>query len=156
MPPNTTARPTTNPIATRTSGGTRLCSKEYFTKNATPRNSASPPIHAKSFAPMNCSQLIAGRGGFGGGTGGGGDVDLAAAVTSLGNGGGTAAGRVSGGCTTRGETGAGATGSGFAATGRPTGAPGSPRIVRNWPSKSASRSFSSSKVSFATLAFLIA
>ena len=53
----------TNPMATRSSGGIRLCSNEYFTKNATPRKSASPPIHAKSFAPMNCSQLIGGLAG---------------------------------------------------------------------------------------------
>ena len=52
--------PTTNPIATRSSGEMRLCSNEYLTKNATPRKSASPPIQAKSFAPMNCSQLIGG------------------------------------------------------------------------------------------------
>src|SRR5262249_53077968 len=36
----------------------RLCSNEYFTKNATPRKSANPPIHANNFAPMNCSQSI--------------------------------------------------------------------------------------------------
>src|SRR4029077_21155029 len=47
-------------MATRNSGEIRLCSNEYFTKNATPRKRARPPIHAKSFAPMNCSQSIAG------------------------------------------------------------------------------------------------
>ena len=47
-------------MATRSSGGTRLLSKEYLTKNATPRNSASPPTHAKPFTPMNCSQLMGG------------------------------------------------------------------------------------------------
>src|SRR5271157_4393993 len=43
-------------------------------KNATPRNSASPPSHANNFTPMNCSQLMAGstlRGGAGAGLGGG-------------------------------------------------------------------------------------
>src|SRR4029077_14431679 len=49
------------PIATRISGLTKLLSKEYFTKNARPRNSANPPIHANSFTPMNCSQLIDGK-----------------------------------------------------------------------------------------------
>ena len=42
-------------------------------KNATPRNSASPPSHANSFTPMNCSQLMAGsilRGGAGDNCGG--------------------------------------------------------------------------------------
>ena len=43
-----------------------MCSNEYFTKNATPRKSARPPIQAKSFAPMNCSQLIAGIACLGG------------------------------------------------------------------------------------------
>ena len=66
--PTTNASPTTKPIATRISGGIRLCSNEYFTKNATPRNSASPPIHANSFAPINCSQLIAGSEGCGAGS----------------------------------------------------------------------------------------
>src|SRR4030095_13386477 len=60
----TSLAPTTNPIATRSSGEMRLCSNEYLTKNATPRKSANPPIHAKSFAPMNCSQLIGGLGGL--------------------------------------------------------------------------------------------
>src|SRR5207247_6121282 len=89
-------------MATRSSGEMRLCSKEYFTKNATPRNRASPPIHAKSFAPMNCSQLIVGSEGCGadrsaegdlGGTGGG--TDVAAANTSSGKGGGMETGRTS-------------------------------------------------------------
>ena len=56
--------PVRNPIATRTSGGTRLCSKEYFTKNATPRKRARPPTQANIFAPMNCSQSMV-RGGCG-------------------------------------------------------------------------------------------
>src|SRR6202050_1004531 len=64
-PPTSKPRPARNPIVTRRTGGTRLLSKEYFTKNTTPRNSASPPIHAKPFTPTNSSQLIfrAGRGG---------------------------------------------------------------------------------------------
>src|SRR5258708_36782293 len=57
-PPTSRPSPVRKPIATRNSGGTRLLSKEYLTKNATPRNSASPPSHAKPFTPMNCSQLI--------------------------------------------------------------------------------------------------
>ncbi len=37
-------------------------------KNATPRNSASPPSHAKSFTPMNCSQSMeSSQPGLGGG-----------------------------------------------------------------------------------------
>ena len=59
---------------TRTTGGIQLFSKESLMKNATPRKSARPPIQAKSFTPMNCSQLTtAGSGGDGetGGTGGG-------------------------------------------------------------------------------------
>ena len=59
-PPTTRPAPTTNPIAIRSSGGIKLCSNEYFTKNAMPRKSASPPIHANNFAPMNCSQSIGG------------------------------------------------------------------------------------------------
>src|ERR1017187_3179720 len=64
-PPTIRLIPRRKPSATRTSGGMRSCSKEYLTKNATPRNSARPPSQAKSFAPMNCSQLIAGRTGAG-------------------------------------------------------------------------------------------
>src|SRR5271169_2638962 len=60
-PPTSRPTPRTYPIATRISGLTKLLSKEYFTKNARPRNSAKPPIHANSFTPMNCSQLIDGR-----------------------------------------------------------------------------------------------
>ncbi|WP_425161327.1 hypothetical protein [Candidatus Binatus sp.] len=46
-------------------------SNEYLTKNATPRNSASPPTHAKPFTPTNCSQSIFGIGaGRGSKTGG--------------------------------------------------------------------------------------
>src|SRR5688572_19515927 len=30
-------------------------------KNAAPRNAAAPPVHARSFAPVNCSQLKRGR-----------------------------------------------------------------------------------------------
>src|SRR5271169_3366773 len=60
-PPTSRPTPRTYPIATRISGLTRLLSKEYFTKNARPRNSANPPIHANNFTPMNCSQLIDGK-----------------------------------------------------------------------------------------------
>ena len=63
-PPTTRPVPTTNPIAIRISGGIKLCSNEYFTKNAMPRKSASPPIHANNFAPMNCSQSIGGLDGM--------------------------------------------------------------------------------------------
>src|ERR1700675_3168839 len=59
-PPTSRPRPTRNPIVTRRTGGTRLLSNEYLTKNTTPRNSASPPTHAKPFTPTNCSQLIFG------------------------------------------------------------------------------------------------
>src|SRR6185312_10975037 len=48
---------------TRSSGGIRLCSNEYFTKKATPRNKANPPTQANIFAPMNCSQSILREGG---------------------------------------------------------------------------------------------
>src|SRR5437773_6990496 len=101
-PPTTKTSPTAKPIATRTSGGMRLCSKEYFTKNATPRKSASPPSHANNLAPMNCSQLIAGSEDSGtcglaedGGGGIGEGADAAAAITSSGKGGGTETGRAS-------------------------------------------------------------
>src|SRR5262245_35150181 len=55
----------------------RFCSKEYLTKNATPRNSANPPTHANSFTPRKLSHLIggsvrtapAGRGNAGGASG---------------------------------------------------------------------------------------
>src|ERR1017187_400129 len=60
-PPTKRPTPITYPIATRISGLTKLLSKEYFTKNARPRNSANPPIHANSFTPMNCSQLMDGK-----------------------------------------------------------------------------------------------
>jgi len=63
MPPPTSAIPARNPIATRSSGGIRLCSNEYFTKKATPRKRANPPIQANIFAPMNCSQSILRDGG---------------------------------------------------------------------------------------------
>src|SRR4029078_4096201 len=53
-----------NPIAIRNSGGIKLCSNEYFTKNAIPRKSANPPIQANNFAPMNCSQSIGGLDGL--------------------------------------------------------------------------------------------
>src|SRR5947208_14561829 len=88
-PPTTRPAPTTNPIAIRSSGGIKLCSNEYFTKNAMPRKSASPPIHANNLAPMNCSQSIGGlvglailgAPGLGSscGVGGGSGVDLVAA-----------------------------------------------------------------------------
>ena len=59
-------------MAMRNSGEMRLLSNEYLTKNATPRKSAKPPIQAKPFTPMNCSQLMAGlalNGGVGAGSG---------------------------------------------------------------------------------------
>jgi hypothetical protein len=59
-------------------------------KNATPRNSASPPSHANSFTPMNCSQLMAGsilRGGAG---------DNCSGVAWAKTGGGTATGGIGG------------------------------------------------------------
>src|SRR5271156_4361776 len=83
-PPTSRPSPARKPIATRNSGGTRLLSNEYLTKNATPRNSASPPIHAKPFTPMNCSQLIFGAGERGGSKTGG-DFGVAAA-TEIGGG----------------------------------------------------------------------
>ena len=55
--------PARNPIATRSSGEIRLCSNEYFTKKATPRKRANPPIQANIFAPMNCSQSMVRAGG---------------------------------------------------------------------------------------------
>src|SRR5229473_2803485 len=72
-PPTSRPRPMRKPIVTRRTGGTRLLSKEYLTKNTTPRNSASPPTHAKPFTPTNCSQLIFGV-GAGRGSKTGGDV----------------------------------------------------------------------------------
>src|SRR5277367_759514 len=59
-PPTSRPRPARKPIVTRRTGGTRLLSNEYLTKNTTPRNSASPPTHAKPFTPTNCSQSIFG------------------------------------------------------------------------------------------------
>src|SRR2546428_12180524 len=53
-------------MATRRCGPIQLFSKEYFTKNATPRNRARPPTQAKSFTPRKFSQFIAGTGGLGG------------------------------------------------------------------------------------------
>src|SRR4029453_15892607 len=103
--------PVANPMENRHSGEMRMWSNEYFTKNATPRKSASPPIHAKSFAPMNCSQLIGGSEGSGavssagGGWGGtGGETGVAAGRTSCGNGGGTEVGRISENSAGGGET----------------------------------------------------
>src|SRR5580693_3757953 len=72
-PPTSRPRPARKPIVTRRTGGTRLLSNEYLTKNTTPRNSASPPIHANPFTPTNCSQSIFGI-GRGGGLETGGDV----------------------------------------------------------------------------------
>ncbi len=74
-PPTSRPRPTRKPIVTRSTGGTRLLSNEYLTKNTTPRNSASPPTHAKPFTPTNCSQLI-----FGVGLGGGFETGVDAVV----------------------------------------------------------------------------
>src|SRR5580704_8592076 len=65
-PPTSRPRPARNPIVTRRTGGTRLLSNEYLTKNTTPRKSASPPIHANPFTPTNCSQSISGIGSDGG------------------------------------------------------------------------------------------
>src|ERR1041384_123785 len=111
-PPINRPAPVTYPMATRISGVMRLFSNEYFTKNATPRNSASPPIHANNFTPMNCSQSIAGnnfsgsasstrgggRTGYGGGFGGGGAVTETGGGTTTGAGfGGSAAGGTTGG-----------------------------------------------------------
>src|SRR5213078_5217769 len=63
-PPTTRTAPTTNPIAIRSSGGIKLYSNEYLTKNAMPRKSASPPIQANNFAPMKRSQSIGGLDGL--------------------------------------------------------------------------------------------
>lgn len=51
-----------------------MLSKEYLTKNTTPRNSASPPTHAKPFTPTNCSQSIFATSGRGGSEKGGDSV----------------------------------------------------------------------------------
>src|SRR5262249_12600256 len=82
----------------RSSGGIKSCSNEYFTKNAMPRKSASPPIQANNFAPIKCSQLIGGLAGlarcgaFGVksscGIGGGSGVALDTAIAGIGGGGG--------------------------------------------------------------------
>src|SRR5260370_41217829 len=70
------AVPLAAPVTIRIDGVIQLFSNAYFTKNTTPRNSARPPIHAKSFTPRIDSQLIASRWGdsgiFGGGGVGGG------------------------------------------------------------------------------------
>src|SRR6266540_2327582 len=47
-------------MARRVCGLIRLCSKEYLTKNTTPRNSANPPNQANNFTPRKVSQLMAG------------------------------------------------------------------------------------------------
>src|SRR3989442_1621729 len=57
MPPSSSPRPVMKPSVTRNSGGIRLCSKEYLTNNATPMNSARPPIQANNFTPMKRSQF---------------------------------------------------------------------------------------------------
>ncbi len=49
---------------TRIAGVMRLFSKEYFTRNTTPRKRTKPPIQAKSFTPKKASQSIGGRGGL--------------------------------------------------------------------------------------------
>ena len=76
-------------MATRTAGGMRFRSKAYLTKNTTPKNRASPPIQAKSLAPMNCSMLKTGAGaatGFGAGPcgGRGGGTGGTAGATAIG------------------------------------------------------------------------
>src|ERR1700730_3861373 len=69
--------PVIAPATIRIRGVIRLLSKAYLTKKTTPRNSANPPIHAKSFTPRIDSQLIAGGdvvaigGVLGAGVGGG-------------------------------------------------------------------------------------
>src|ERR1700722_14258261 len=95
-PPTSKLRPARNPIVTRRTGGTRLLSNEYLTKNTTPRNSASPPIHANPFTPTNCSQSIFGTSGRDGswtalGVGGRGGGTTDSRVT-IGVGGATGAG----------------------------------------------------------------
>src|SRR5579863_2550633 len=93
-PPTSRPRPARNPIVTRNTGGTRLLSNEYLTKNTTPRNSANPPTQAKPFTPTNCSQSIWGVGtrrgsktGDGviiGGRGGGEDITVGGSTMGLG------------------------------------------------------------------------
>src|SRR5450432_3840489 len=74
-PPTSRPRPVRKPMATRSCGGMRLLSNEYLIKNETPRNSASPPSQAKPLTPINCSQLIFGRVGWGGVSGRNGGMD---------------------------------------------------------------------------------
>src|SRR5438128_8997086 len=124
----------------------RLCSKEYFTKKATPRKSARPPIHAKSFAPMNCSQSIGGLIGIAA-------CRSFASMRAWGIGGGsnslgasrTAAGAVTG------------SGGGIAVEGD-TGAPGFAReaLCRRASSTDESRASKSSTVRFAAFALAMA
>ncbi len=52
----------TKPMAVRVAGDTQPRSMLSFTKKMMPRNKASPPTQAKSFAPMNCSRLMPGCG----------------------------------------------------------------------------------------------
>src|SRR5580704_9750718 len=111
-PPTSRPRPARNPIVTRRTGGTRLLSNEYLTKNTTPRNSASPPIHAKPFTPTNCSQPIV-RIGRGGGLKAGGDV----VVCRGGGGGQETLGWKAGEIGVGGVTGAGVTGAGVTVVG---------------------------------------
>src|ERR1017187_106762 len=96
-PPTKRPTPITYPIATRISGLTKLLSKEYFTKNARPRNSANPPIHANNFTPMNCSQLMDGKLTFGGETAG--ERSPAGAKSSQGDAGASDGGGAMGGGT---------------------------------------------------------
>src|ERR1700733_9729770 len=109
-PPTSKLRPARNPIVTRRTGGTRLLSNEYLTKNTTPRNSASPPIHANPFTPTNCSQSIFGI-GSGGGLKAGGDVVIG------GGGGREALGWGAAAIGVGGVTGAGVTGAGVTVVG---------------------------------------
>src|SRR5580693_7350875 len=106
-PPTSRPRPARKPIVTRRTGGTRLLSNEYLTKNTTPRNSASPPIHANPFTPTNCSQSIFGIGSGGGlkaggevnAGGGGGQETLVWGAAEIGVGGVTGAGVTGAGVT---------------------------------------------------------
>jgi hypothetical protein len=89
----------TKPMAVRSSGEIQPRSMLSFTKKMTPRNNASPPTQAKSFAPMNCSRLMleAGRalGAMGGGDAGaatGSSGALAKTGVDCGIGGGVAVG----------------------------------------------------------------
>src|SRR5437867_2501416 len=91
----------------------RLFSNEYFTKNTSPRNSANPPIHANSFTPMNCSQLMDGN-----------------RVASGSGGGATGRGAATGGAMGGGSSGGTRTGTGGGFDGSATGGTGASRRER--------------------------